>query len=223
MTAGESDVFLPGTAVLFDCDGVLVDSDADVDAAWSEWAAGYGLAPERVLAVVHGRRTADTVAEFFAPGPDAAAALQRINALELSGVRAAVAVPGAAELVRSIGSDQWAVVTSGRRELAQARLVAAGLWPVPTLFAAEDVPAGKPAPDGYVRAAREIGAAIGSVVVLEDADAGVRAARRAGAGHVVGVGPRALDTDADVVVADLQALSWVGTGLRVDPSRVIRS
>jgi sugar-phosphatase len=222
VTAAGSSVFLPGTAVLFDLDGVLVDSDADVVTAWSAWATGYRLAPERVLDVVHGRRTADTVAEFFAPGPDAAAALDRINELELTGVRAAVAVPGAAELVRSIDVDRWGVVTSGRRELAQARLDAAGLWPVPALVAAEDVRAGKPAPDGYVRAAREIGAAMGSVLVLEDADAGVRAARAAGASGIVGIGHRAAETDADVVVVDLRALSWTGDGLRIDAAGMIR-
>ena len=216
-------LFLPGEAVLFDLDGVLVDSDADVEAAWSAWATGFGLAPSRVLAVVHGRRTADTVADFFPPGPIAEAALGRIDELELTGVRDAVAVPGAQALVAGLDPSRWAVFTSGRRALAQARLQAAGVWPVPVLVAAEDVAAGKPAPDGYLRAAAALGVDPGVTIVIEDAPQGVRAARSAGVAHVLGVGTRAVDSDADVVVADLRAAAWTGEGLRIDQTAALRA
>jgi sugar-phosphatase len=219
----DNQLFLPGTAVLFDLDGVLVDSDADVEAAWSAWAHGYGLSPAQVLAVVHGRRTADTVADFFTSGSDAESALARIDELELTGVREAVAIEGAPALTASLRSDRWAVVTSGRRELARARLQAAGIWPVPVLVAAEDVTAGKPAPDCYLRAAAALGVDPAATIVIEDAVPGVRAARSAGVGQVLGVGARAVDSEADAVVADLRAATWGGDGLRIDRSAALRA
>jgi sugar-phosphatase len=219
----DDQLFLPGTAVLFDLDGVLVDSDADVEAAWSAWAHGYGLSPAQVLAVVHGRRTADTVADFFAAGPDAVTALARIDELELTGVREAIAIEGATALTASLQPDRWAVVTSGRRELAGARLQAAGIWPVPVLVAAEDVTAGKPAPDGYLRAAAALGVDPAVAIVIEDAVQGVRAARSAGVGHVLGVGARAVESQADVVIADLRAATWARDGLRIDRAAALRA
>ncbi|MGH8860673.1 MAG: HAD family hydrolase, partial [Jatrophihabitantaceae bacterium] len=111
-------------AVLFDCDGVLVDSDDSVRAAWTRWARDLSLDPDVVTNLVHGRRSADTVAQLVPAGArDAAAAL--IDRYELEDAAAVTAIPGAADLARSV--PRWAVVTSGRRELALARLAAAGL------------------------------------------------------------------------------------------------
>ncbi len=111
-------------------------------------------------------------------------------------------------------------MTSGTRPLARARLQAAGL-PLPdVMVTADDVSAGKPAPEGYLAAAAALGVPPADCVVLEDAVAGVLAARAAGVGAVIGVGERALATDADVVVTDLRALTVVDGGLRVAGSRL---
>jgi sugar-phosphatase len=118
---------------------------------------------------------------------------------------------------------RWAVVTSGNRILARARLSAAGIAPPEVLITADDVSNGKPDPEGYLAAADRIGTAAGRTVVFEDADSGVRAARAAGVGTVVGVGVRALDTDADVVVEDLRGVSWTGRGLRIRRPGMLRS
>ena len=207
-------------AILFDCDGVLVESDASVVRAWSRWAVSYGLDPDQVTPLVHGRRAADTVRSLLPPALHDAA-LARINAYEIEDAAMVRAVPGARELVTSVPDDAWAIVTSGTRALATARLRAAGI-PVPAaLVTADDVAAGKPAPDGYVRAAALLGRQVSESVVLEDAAAGVRAARAALVGAVIGVGPRAHETDADVVVRDLRAVSWHGGALHVDPAGVL--
>src|SRR5690606_5760413 len=74
----------------------------------------------------------------------------------------------------------WAVVTSAGRDLAERRLLAAGL-PLPkVLVSAEDVAQGKPDPEGYMKAARLLGTAAEHCIVFEDAPVGLEAGRRAG-------------------------------------------
>lgn len=210
----------PCHAVLFDCDGVLVDSDASVARAWTRWAVGYDLDPGTVNRLVHGRRAADTVA-LLLPPPLRDEALARINAFEIEDAAMVRPVPGAPELVASLPDGAWAVVTSGTRALATARLAAAGIRVPAAFVTADDVTAGKPAPDGYAAAARLLGVATRDAVVLEDAVAGVLAARAARVGAVVGVGERALESDADVVVRDLRAVTWHDGALGVDPGGVL--
>ena len=205
-------LLLPCQGVLFDCDGVLVDSDASVHSAWGRWATEHGLDPATVVAMVYGRRSTDTVAALVAPQAHAAA-LARVVHLEVEEAHTVPAVPGAVELVTTMAPGTWSVVTSAVRVLALARLSAAGFPSPGVLVTGDDVDAGKPDPQGYLAGAAGLGLAPADTVVLEDAVAGVRAARAAGVGAVVGVGERALQTDADLVVADLRALRWTRDGL----------
>ena len=214
---------IPARGVLFDCDGVLVESDASVDAAWSRWAVKYGFAPETVGDVVHGRRASDTVALLIDPGVhDPAQALADINAYEVESAASVTAIPGAISLAGAIEHGRWAVVTSGNRVLAAARLAAAGIPGAAVVVTADDVTEGKPPPEGYRSAAAQIGLPPDQTVVLEDATAGVLAARAAGVSAVIGVGRRALESDADVVVADLTAVSWTGQGLLIAAEGLLR-
>ena len=87
---------------------------------------------------------------------------------------------------------------------------------------ADDVTEGKPHPEGYRSAAAQLGLPPDQTVVLEDATAGVLAARAAGVSAVIGVGARALESDADVVVADLTAVSWTGQGLLIAAAGLLR-
>jgi mannitol-1-/sugar-/sorbitol-6-phosphatase len=196
------------SAILFDCDGVLVDSDASVYSAWGRWAVAQSLDPDEVRLVVHGRRSEDTVAELLPPErrAEAEALIDRFEIEDAASVRA---IPGAAELLAAV--PRWAVVTSGTYDLATARLRAAGLPIPPVLVTADDVQRGKPDPEGYAAAARRLGVDPAETVVLEDAAAGIAAARAAGVGAVVGVGRPGLDADAQV--ADLTELRWAAEGL----------
>jgi sugar-phosphatase len=214
-----SDVELPCLAVLFDCDGVLVDSVASGERAWSQWAVEYGLEPAAVLDGVHGRRSVETVAMHL-PAALRQEALRRIDGLEIADARNTAAIPGAEELIASLG-DHWAVVTSAAPGLLRARLEAAGL-PLPRVaVTAADVQRGKPAPEGYLLAAAGLGTPPGDCVVIEDSATGIRAGRDAGAGHVVGVGPGALETGAQPVVKDLSGLSWQAGALRIPSSALL--
>jgi sugar-phosphatase len=207
-------VEIPAAGLLFDSDGVLVDSDEAVVRAWTRWAGAYGLAPERVTGMAHGRRSADTVAELVEESRRAEA-LATIDRYEIAEAAAVAPIPGAPALLRSLPPRIWAVVTSGTPDLARARLAAAGLPPPRVLVTAHDVPMGKPAPDGYLAAAAALGADIADAVVLEDSESGVAAGLAAGVGAVVGVGERALATGARIVVRDLRDLAWTGSALRI--------
>lgn len=166
-------------AVLFDLDGVLVDSTGVVERVWKGWADHRGLDAERILGIAHGRRAAETV-RLVAPDLDAdaeAGELERLEIEDLDGVRV---MEGALELLSSLPDDGWTVVTSGTRALASRRLEHAGL-PLPGRFvAADDVENGKPHPEPYLRGAELLGVRPGACVVVEDAPSGIRAARAAG-------------------------------------------
>ena len=113
-----SDLVLEPAAIVFDCDGVLVDSDASVVAAWTAWADARGLDPGAVMEACHGQPARATVAAFVEPG-DVTVALADIDRLELELAAEARALPGARELVAALPAARWALCTSGNRVLAR--------------------------------------------------------------------------------------------------------
>ena len=167
------------SALIFDLDGVLVDSAAVVDRHWRRWARQVGLDPDVVLRAAHGRRTVEVVAEL-APALVAGDEAARLEAAAGSDAEGLVVYDGAAELLRGLPPTVWAVATSAAGPTARSRLAAAGL-PVPSvLISADDVRRGKPDPEPFVRAAEAMGYPPHQCVVVEDAEAGVEAALRGG-------------------------------------------
>lgn len=200
-------VILEVDAILFDIDGTLVDSTRTVERTWRAWAEEHGLPADEILAVCHGRRTEDTIADFL-PEDERSEAVAALERLELGDLDDVVALPAAREILRRLPSDRWAAVTSGSGSLMHARLAAAGL-PVPeVLVAAEDVNAGKPDPQGYRLAAAGLGVDVTRCLVVEDAPAGLAAGRAAGAFTlaVTTSHPAEELRAADVVVPDLRPL-----------------
>ncbi len=196
------------TALLFDLDGVLVDSRAVVERTWRRWAARHGLDAGPLLAVAHGRRVSDTLKAVL-PHLDPAPEVAWLDAAELEDLEGVVAVPGAAALLESLPDRRWAVVTSCSRELAARRLAHAGLALPPLLVTSEDVTRGKPAPDGYLLGARRCGAAPAACLVFEDAPPGIAAARAAGC-PVVALGTTHAPAQlggAEAVVPDLRSVT----------------
>lgn len=174
-----SEHVLHARALLFDFDGVLVDSVAAVERAWGQWANEHGLDPDTVVAQAHGVRTVETI-RVLTPHLDADEEATRIEDREVDSTHQVSAYAGAAAVLADLPSSMWAIVTSGSRRLATARLHGAGL-PVPEVFVtADDVTAGKPAPDPYLMAAERLGVPTGQCVVVEDSPAGVSAGRNAG-------------------------------------------
>jgi sugar-phosphatase len=192
------------SAVLFDLDGVLVDSTGAVDREWRQWARRKGVDGDAVMAIAHGVRTIEVIRRV-APHLDAEAEAWEIENEEASDQQGVHVMPGAVALVNSIPDGRWGVVTSGSRLLAGARLQFCGL-PVPkVLVTADDVEHGKPHPEPYLKGAEGLGFKPVECLVLEDAPAGIRSARAAGM-QVIGVAstyPASRLGEADAVVAQL--------------------
>jgi mannitol-1-/sugar-/sorbitol-6-phosphatase len=195
-------------AVLFDLDGVLVDSTATIEAAWRSWAARHGLDSEVVLRIAHGRRGLDTV-RLVAPHLDAASEVAEQNAHEARTTTGLAAAPGARALIEQLPPSCWAVVTSGVRAVAEHRLRTVGLPIPPVMVCADEVMRGKPDPEGFLAAAARLGVPPSACVVVEDAPPGLDAAH-AGGMRAIAVAttypPDALRA-ADIVVGSLEAVT----------------
>jgi len=166
-------------ALLFDLDGVLVDSIVSVEHTWRVWAERHGLDLETILRSAHGRRAIDTV-RLVAPHLDAAAEIVALSAQEATTTQGLSEVPGAHALLAALPLDRWAVVTSGDRAVAEHRLQHVGL-PMPVVMVCGDeVTHGKPDPEGYLAAAAKLGIAPAGCIVVEDAPSGIEAAHGAG-------------------------------------------
>lgn len=197
-------------ALLFDLDGVLVDSSACVARHWQRWAQRHGLDIDKIMQVAHGRRTVETV-RLVAPHLSAdkeATELAKNEAVDTDGI---VGIDGAARLLRSLPFNRWAVVTSGSRDTATTRLNHTHLPVPPILITASDVTQGKPDPEPYLLAAVRLGVSPAECVVVEDAPAGIQSAHAAGMPVIAVVTTHSIDdlANAEVVVkqlADIQVM-----------------
>ncbi|MEA3337958.1 MAG: HAD family hydrolase [Chloroflexota bacterium] len=172
-------------AILFDLDGVLIDSTSCITRHWQEWTRQHGLEMAAVMQVAHGLRTVETM-RLVAPHLDAEKEAERFTAIEVADTEGVVAIEGASRTLNGLPKGVWTIVTSGSHDLARARLTRAGL-PVPdTLVSGDDVRHGKPAPEPYLVGAKRLGKAAEECVVVEDAPVGIEAARAAGM-QVIGI------------------------------------
>jgi mannitol-1-/sugar-/sorbitol-6-phosphatase len=196
-------------AVLFDMDGVLVDSSPAVARVWRWWAERHGFDPDTIVRRAHGRPNSETMRELLPHGDYVAETLE-VERRELEDNSDVVALPGAAELLRVLPEDRWTIVTSATRELAKVRLRAAGL-PVPkSLVTASDLTHGKPHPEPYEKGASVLGTPPSECLVVEDAPSGVRSGKAAGA-RVLAIcttmtGDELLAAGADWLADDLSSL-----------------
>src|SRR2546423_1950677 len=109
------------SAILFDLDGVLVDSTGSVARQWRLWAAENSIDPEKVLAIAHGRRTIEVV-RILALHLDAKAEESRIEKREADDIEGVAVMPCAADLLKSIHDGRWFVGTSGNLYLVTSSL-----------------------------------------------------------------------------------------------------
>jgi sugar-phosphatase len=198
------------SAILFDLDGVLVDSTRSVSRQYRLWAQKTNLDPQTVENIPHGVRAIDVVRQL-APHLDAEAEVERLEKMEAEDQEGVVVMPGAAELLKSIPENRWCVVTSGTRYLATCRLTHANL-PIPrVMISADDVSKGKPDPDPYLTGARLLGMNASDCLVIEDAPAGIQAAH-AGGMKVIAITSTypAAALEADLVIEKLSQIKVNG-------------
>jgi mannitol-1-/sugar-/sorbitol-6-phosphatase len=167
-------------ALLFDMDGVLIDSTPAVARVWRKWALAHHFNPEEVVARAHGRPSITTVREYL-PNADHEGENRIVERSEMEDLEGVIPLPGARELLGSLPPDRWTIVTSSTRPLAEVRLRAAGLSIPKNLVTSSDVMNGKPHPEPYLKAAGVLGAPAEDCVVVEDVPAGIRAGKAAGA------------------------------------------
>jgi mannitol-1-/sugar-/sorbitol-6-phosphatase len=190
-------------ALLFDLDGVLIDSTPAVSRVWTNWALERGFDPDEVVHRAHGRPSITTVREYL-PDADHQAENRKIERQEIQDLEGVIPLPGVLEFLESLPPDRWTIVTSCTRALAEVRICAAGL-PLPTRFVtADEITRGKPDPEPYIRGSAMLGIAPPDCVVVEDVPAGIRAGKAAGM-RVIGVettlaGDALLSAGADFVV-----------------------
>lgn len=171
---------IPCRGVLFDLDGVLIDSTPAVARVWKKWAIGHGLDPDEVVKRAHGRPSLSTIRELL-PQADAERENRMVERAEIEDIEGIVPLPGAQELLRALPPERWTIVTSCTRPLAEVRLRAAGLKIPQKMVTCSDVENGKPHPEPYLKGAAALGVAAANCVVVEDAPAGIRSGKSAGA------------------------------------------
>lgn len=193
---------LPCRGVLFDLDGVLVDSTPAVARVWAWWARQHGFDEEKVVREAHGKPSIATIRELL-PNSNHAAENREVERREIEDVEGVIPLPGAMELLQSLPPESWAIVTSCTRKLAEVRIAAAGLPRPKRMVTSTDVKNGKPDPEPYLKGAQILGAAGAECVVIEDAPAGIRAGKAAGAQVI------ALRTTADDAELRAAGADWI--------------
>ncbi len=167
-------------ALLFDMDGVLINSIPAVERVWKRWAIEHGFDPEEVVRRTHGRPSISTLRDLL-PNADHEAENKVIERCEMEDLEDVVPLPGASALLAALPRDAWAIVTSCTRPLAEVRIRAAGL-PIPEHFiTSTEITHGKPHPEPYLKGAAALGLAGAECIVVEDVPAGIRSGKSAGA------------------------------------------
>jgi mannitol-1-/sugar-/sorbitol-6-phosphatase len=154
----------------------------------------------------HGRPSIATIRELL-PGADHDAENDEVERGEIEDVDGVIPLPGALELLRALPADRWVIATSCTRALAHVRIRAAGLPEPQHLITSSDVAHGKPNPEPYLKAAKSLGLAASECLVIEDAPAGIRAGKAAGA-RVFAARTTAPDAELREAGAD-----WIGNDL----------
>jgi len=186
--------------VLFDLDGVLVDSTPAVARVWAGWAHEHGFNPDEVVKKAHGRPSIATIRELL-PHADHAAEDREVERREIADVEGVIPLPGAMEFLKTLPLERWAIVTSCTRALAHVRIAAARLPRPQHLVTSTDVKNGKPDPEPYVKGAQILGVPANECIVIEDAPVGIRAGKAAGA-RVLALRTTASDAELQQAGAD---------------------
>ena len=191
-------------------DGVLISSIGSVVRCWRRWAEMYDIPNAEVYEVPHGMRAIEIV-KSLRPDIDPEEGLRVIEDMEVLDTADMRVLPGVRELLASLPSERWVIVTSATRRLLLGRLGTAGLPVPPTYITADMVERGKPDPEPYRRGAELLGLKPSECIVIEDAPSGVGAGVAAGCRVLAVLGTHSAEElkAADWVVESLEGLKVV--------------
>lgn len=182
----ELDLVRNSKAIIFDCDGTLVDSMPVHFVAWHETMERYGISFSEDRFYSLGGVPSDRIVELLASEQgitlDVVAVAHEKEQAFLDRIEWLVPIEAVVEVVRqNRGIKPIAVASGGFRSIIQKQLLQIAMhdW-FDAVVTAEDTAKHKPEPDVFLEAARRLGTAAEHCVVFEDADLGVEAARRAG-------------------------------------------
>jgi mannitol-1-/sugar-/sorbitol-6-phosphatase len=164
-TSLSSPVEVQTRGILFDLDGVLVDSTPAVARCWARWAVQFGFDADKVVHQAHGRPSIVTLRELI-PNGDYEEENRKMEQWEIEDTDGVVPLPGVLDLLHALPPQQWAIVTSCTRPLAEVRIRVAGLPRPKQIVTSFDV--------------QLLALAPADCVVVEDAPAGIRSGRAAG-------------------------------------------
>ena len=198
-------------AVIFDMDGVLVDSEALNEKHWKTWAEKEGVSLEYIMSIHHGVPAAQTIATV-APHLNAKAEARWFEENLSTDLEGLLMFDGVQDVLTRLPDSLWAIATSAPQIIAFNRLRYLSL-PIPAVIVtADDVQKGKPAPDPYLKAAQGLGKDPRNCLVIEDAPAGITAAKAAGA-FVLAVpttNKESVLQDADTIVPGFSSIRFEG-------------
>jgi sugar-phosphatase len=200
-------VLLRVEGVLFDSDGVLVDSHTQVDVAWRALAAEFHLDFDLLATQLVGVPARSTLSRHLSGDP-LERAIERLEELEVETAATTAPIAGAIELLERLPAHRWAIVTSATRRLGVARWTGASLPPAAQSVTFDDVTHGKPHPEPFLAGALRLGVPADRCVVFEDSASGGDAAAAAGAA-VVAVGGQPWRFTPAARVRDLSHVSVV--------------
>ncbi len=193
-------MLLTARALLFDLDGVLVDSTPVITRIWEKWAVEHGFEPEKTAREAHGKPSLESIRELL-PDADHEALNHDLEQREIDDTEGVVPLPGIVRLLASVPQERWTIVTSCTLPLAEARIRAGGLHIPPQMITSSDISNGKPHPEPYLKGAQVLGFDAAECIAFEDAPAGVCSARAAGA-RVVALRSTASDEELLAAGAD---------------------
>ncbi|KAF9110369.1 hypothetical protein BGX27_006442 [Mortierella sp. AM989] len=191
MSSNSSQYPIRCRGILFDMDGTLIDTTAIVERHWKVWCDAHSVDYYTLIATSHGRPSFEIMKQW-APEhlreeyatPEYCSKLETNVTNDMNGM---ILIPGAMELLKSLPRTHWAVVTSAGLEMATQRFIQTELETPPILVTASQVTRGKPHPEGYISAAKQLGLDPRECVVFEDAPSGIQAGLAAGAKAVIGM------------------------------------
>ncbi len=217
-------------ALLFDMDGVVINSHADVTHFWLEMAAKHGvhLTVDDFARHIYGCPMRHTLEVCFPMLDAAQRAAAHAHHIEYEINLTYTPISGVLSLLESLRQHgiPTALVTGGEAHKVQTVLTQLDLHAAfRTTVSAGEIPRGKPHPDGYLLAAERLGIAPQRCLVFEDAVNGVQSALAAGA-RCVGVdswgnGPALLPLGIDCLIPDFTPVHLVGDALYLDEAHVL--